>query len=171
MYEFSPFLFFQKWKFKTLSWSLNTYFCSYNHSSSEQRKSFQTYAARQIISGATILHPSDPQTSQIHPLLPVWLCAPPVRPWPVDATRQHAQRTPSSCAAAVLHTAGFRGHKTPDPDTYVHIWIPALKSYLKMIKNLIQNLNSPILIILIHYFPNSNPWGSSNYPNLSAIYG
>ena len=38
MYEFSPFLFFQKWKFKTLSWSLNTYFCSYKGSHNVLKK-------------------------------------------------------------------------------------------------------------------------------------
>ena len=86
MYEFSPFLFFQKWKFKTLSWSLNTYFCSYNHSSSERRKSFQTCAARRIISGATILHPSDPQTISILFLL----CAP---LWGRDPSTWQAART------------------------------------------------------------------------------
>ena len=71
--------------------------------------------------------------------------------------RQHAQRTPSSCAAVVLHISGFRGHKTPDPNTYSGFWIPELKFYLKRIKDLIQNLNSPILVILIHLLSKFKP--------------
>ena len=73
--------------------------------------------------------------------------------------RQHAQCTPSSCAAVVLHISGFRGHKTPDPDTYVCVRISALKSYLKRIEDLIQNLNSPVLVIIIHLLFKFKPMG------------
>ena len=71
--------------------------------------------------------------------------------------RQHAQCSPSSCALVVLHISGFRGHKTPDPNTYSGFWIPELKFYLKRIKDLIQNLNSPILVILIHLLSKFKP--------------
>ena len=63
------------------------------------------------------------------------------------------------CGAVVLHTAGFRRHKTPDPDTYVRVRIPALKSYLKRIEDLIQNLNSPVQVILIHLLSKFKPMG------------
>ena len=47
----------------------------------------------------------------------------------------------------------------PDPDTYVRVRIPALKSYLKRIEDLIQNLNSPVQVILIHLLSKFKPVG------------
>ena len=59
----------------------------------------------------------------------------------------------------------------PDPDTYVRVRIPAHKSYLKRIQDLIENLNSPVLVIIIHLLSKFKPMGLIQLYKLSAIYG